>query len=222
MVYFEKSQPAPDCLAVEKAKNNGTYNCEDVVNRLASDFKNKCYICEYKEPSSINIEHFVSHQGNHDLKFSWNNLFLACAHCNNIKRTEFDNILNCTVLDDMVDQKIKYELNPFPFELPRITALEEDQRVINTQNLLISVYNGTTPQKRLESSYIRNKLLEEIVSFQTLLHDYFFGNLIEENLQLTQAKIRGHLNNQSHFTAFKRWIIWDNDRLNQEFGDLIE
>nr|VFJ73508.1 MAG: hypothetical protein BECKFW1821C_GA0114237_105211 [Candidatus Kentron sp. FW] len=31
MVYLEKSQPAPACLAVEKAKANGDYKCGDVL-----------------------------------------------------------------------------------------------------------------------------------------------------------------------------------------------
>ena len=61
MVYFEKSQPAPDCLEIEKAKVNGDYKCANVIERIKNDFKNKCYICEYKEPVAINIEHFRSH-----------------------------------------------------------------------------------------------------------------------------------------------------------------
>ena len=41
MLYLPKSQPAPDCLAHEKTKADGDYKCGDVLNRLASDFKNK-------------------------------------------------------------------------------------------------------------------------------------------------------------------------------------
>jgi hypothetical protein len=44
MIYQPKSQPAPACLEAEKAKKNGNYNCGDVLDRLKTDFKNKCYI----------------------------------------------------------------------------------------------------------------------------------------------------------------------------------
>ncbi len=43
MVNFSKSQPAPECLALEKAKANGTYRCGDVLSRLVNDFHNRCY-----------------------------------------------------------------------------------------------------------------------------------------------------------------------------------
>lgn len=75
MVYIEKSQPAPKCLDKEKNKANGDYRCASVLDRIKNDFRNKCYICEYKEPVSINIEHFRPHKGDKNLKFDWNNLF---------------------------------------------------------------------------------------------------------------------------------------------------
>ena len=75
MVFQEKSQPAPPCLAKEKQKATGDYKCGDVFERTKTDFKNKCYICENKEPITINIEHFRPHKGDKKLKFDWNNLF---------------------------------------------------------------------------------------------------------------------------------------------------
>jgi len=80
MIYFEKSQPAPECLEKEKSKKSGNYKCAGVLKRLKDDFKNKCYICESKAPTTINVEHFKSHQGDSDLKFDWNNLFWSCGH----------------------------------------------------------------------------------------------------------------------------------------------
>lgn len=55
-----------------------------------------CYICENKQITSYQIEHLAPHHGNMDLKFDWNNLFLACAHCNNAKLDKFDPIIDCT------------------------------------------------------------------------------------------------------------------------------
>ncbi len=102
MVHFEKSQPAPTCLETEKGKANGDYKCENVLDRIKDDFMNKCYICEYKEPESINVEHFIPHEGDKDLKFDWNNLFWSCSHCNNTKLNNYDNILNCTIEADVL------------------------------------------------------------------------------------------------------------------------
>ncbi|MCP5046806.1 MAG: HNH endonuclease, partial [bacterium] len=79
-----------------KEKSRRRLQMRGVLERVKRDFKNKCYICEYKEPPSINIEHFLPHRGDKDLKFDWDNLFWSCAHCNNTKGDKFDNILNCT------------------------------------------------------------------------------------------------------------------------------
>lgn len=62
MIYFPKSQPAPECLEIEKSKANGDYKQPEVLERLQDDFKNKCYLCEDKDITSINVEHFKPHQ----------------------------------------------------------------------------------------------------------------------------------------------------------------
>lgn len=42
------------------------------------------YFSDNKEITSYQIEHLFSHHEDKDLKYDWSNLFLACAHCNNI------------------------------------------------------------------------------------------------------------------------------------------
>jgi len=96
MINVIRSQPAPTCLSIEKKKKNGDYKCAEVLKRLIIDFKNKCYICEQNEPTTINIEHLKPHKGNKELKFDWNNLFLSCGHCNNVKSLKYENIIDCT------------------------------------------------------------------------------------------------------------------------------
>lgn len=51
----KKSSPAPDCLAEQAKKADGDYKCGTVLDRLKEDFCNKCYICETKAPSTINV-----------------------------------------------------------------------------------------------------------------------------------------------------------------------
>jgi hypothetical protein len=109
MVYFKKSQPS---LSI-----TSTYNTPEIVKKLAEDFHNKCYICEEKAPKDINIEHFIAHNGDDILKLDWNNLFLSCIHCNNIKSNNYNNLLNCIKIDDKVDVAIHYYCNPMPKEI---------------------------------------------------------------------------------------------------------
>ncbi len=222
MVYFEKSQPAPECLNVEKAKAKGDYKCGEVLERLKNDFKNKCYICESKEPTSINVEHFRPHKGNKDLEFDWNNLFWSCSHCNNTKLAKFDNILNCTDLTHNVEKRVSCYINPFPKEKAQITAFDNEPETIETRDLLIAVYNGTnTELKTIESINLLNKILVEICIFQTLLFDYAGANT-EEEVEHYLIKIKGHLHRGSNFTAFKRSIILMNEELKNEFEKYFE
>jgi hypothetical protein len=221
MVFLEKSQPAPTCLASEKAKKNGDYKCQEVLERLQVDFKDKCYLCEDK-PMAINVEHFVPHRGDIDLKFDWDNLFWSCAHCNNTKLDNYTNILNCTKVSDYVSQILRYIFKPFPKEKVRIEALDSNPQTLETQQLLDAVYNGSTALKRIESSRLRDRLLKEIRDFQKYLCDYFEDTNTEEDRQYMLRKIRGHLHVGSCFSAFKRWIIWENEALWEEFGAYID
>ena len=206
MVYFEKSQPAPESLA-----NKNSWLGEDVLIRLKEDFKNKCYLCEQKEPTSINVEHFVPHKGDKKLQFDWDNLFFSCPHCNNTKSDKYDNLLNCTVKADDVENRLKYIFVALSREV-QIETIEQSQKSENTKALLLDIYNGTTILKKLESSNLRKRLLDEIEEFQTLLQNYQ-NRVAKESMD----KIVSHLSRASNFTAFKRWIIKDNPKLKAEF-----
>ncbi len=218
MIHLPKSQPAPNSLASRQS-----YRDQDVIERLKDDFKNKCYICEEKEITTLNVEHFIPHKGNVDLKFDWNNLFFACGHCNNTKlaKPDYDNILNCTDPRDEPENWIVYELEPFSIEkvnLKPMVGFESNQRVINTIRLLDSVYNGTTPLKRLESSNLRAKLQREILDFSKYLNEYYSEDLTTEEKNTCSRIIQRHLQSSSAFTAFKRWIIKNNPKLQKEFS----
>lgn len=57
MFHVLKTMPAPASL-----ENKVSYSSKDVIEQLASDFHNKCYICEIKDPISLNVEHFEPHK----------------------------------------------------------------------------------------------------------------------------------------------------------------
>lgn len=107
----DKAQRAIESL--EKAKiKKGTYNTPEVNAALQEMFHGKCYLCENKQITSYQIEHLYPYRHNMDLKYDWNNLFLSCAHCNNVKLDKYEPIIDCTKED--VDALIAF-LHKFIF-----------------------------------------------------------------------------------------------------------
>lgn len=221
MVHFKKSETEPASLAIEKAKTNGSYREADVLTAIKSDFKNKCYICEWKMPITINVEHFLPHKGDKDLKFAWENLFWSCSHCNNTKSDNFTNILNCTLESDGVATKIKYNINLFPFGEVYLHALENDPKVRETVSLLDAVYNGTTPLKKIESENLRTAISDEMILFRTSLVNYLKTDIPDIKAEYLR-NIRDHLSKNSNFTAFKRWAIVENSELKNVFEQFFD
>lgn len=81
----ENAKIAIASLEKEKQKKNGNYNASEIFDAINEIFHGKCYLCEQR--GFYQVEHLIPHKGNKDLEFEWNNLFLACPHCNNIKET---------------------------------------------------------------------------------------------------------------------------------------
>ncbi len=221
MINVIKSQPAPLCLELEKSKPNGSYDCNDVRKRLQADFFNKCYICEDLGPTSLDIEHFIAHQGNQDLKFDWTNLFFACSHCNNTKSNRFNDILDCIDFAQIITKCIQFEINPFPRERVRITALIDSVSINNTIKLLNEVFNGNTIRQTMEAENLRTKLIVEIFKFTQLLNEYYQAGWPPTEKERQRKEIARLLSQESAFTAFKVWIIKRNPDLMAEFGDLL-
>ena len=219
MINITKTQPAPLCLESEKKKKSGQYNCGNVLPRLKTDFHNKCYICENAGITTINIEHFRPHQGNIDLKFDWSNLFYACGHCNNTKLAKYQNLLDCTTDPRQITDLIQFNIQPFPFEIPKISAVQSGNIAIDDTVLLLeAVYNGTTPQKRIEAANLRQKLIEEIASFGALLRQFYFKvGLSDKEKERISTEIRRKLHPAAPFTAFKIWIIKNNKQFKADF-----
>lgn len=230
MVYIKKSKPTPEIVAglnKEKAKKSGTYLIESVINKVKEDFFNKCYLCESKKPANINIEHFIPHENNKELKFDWNNLYWSCGHCNNIKSNRYNSkkpnseILDCTKKKDEVETSLVYYVDPFPKSEVKITPLRNGIKVQNTVQLLKEIYGGTTYLKTTEAVNLKDQLIKEIFDFTGLLHLYCNAHE-EERKEDIKKLIKDRLSIKSDFAAFKRWIIRKNTFLSQEFGSFIK
>ena len=138
-----------ESLKSEKEKN-GSCNTPEVNAALKEMFYGKCYICENKQITSYQIEHLVPHRENKDLKFDWNNLFLACSHCNNTKLAKYDPIIDCTQED--VEKLIAFRKKGYFGTEEKLVFEMLDFRieVKNTVDLLREVYYGSTPQKKMD------------------------------------------------------------------------
>lgn len=225
MINIKREKPSQeilDILVLEKQKESGTYRQEKVIQKVKQDFYNKCYLCEIKETTSLNIEHFIPHKGNKDLKFEWSNLFLSCYHCNNIKGHKYDNILNPVDEEEDVENLIKYRMEPFPKSKVEIVPLKTDDKIKKTCELLELIYNGSTALKSEEAHNLKKKLLDDLMDFQEQLYIYYYEEVFEDDVAAARKNIAKHLNKKSSFTAFKRWIIKDNPVFYDDFKEFID
>ena len=110
---------------------------------------------------------------------------------------------------------------PYPKEKAVVIALYNTPKVQNTVRLLDEIYNGTTTLKKIESENLRSKLIREIMDFQEILFEYFDDTYSSEEKEGFKNKIIRHLKPESNFTAFKRWIIRENETLMQEFSNYL-
>lgn len=218
MIRVER-KPVPSDLA-KLVKDTKNYRHQAVVEKIKENFNNKCYLCEIKESTSINIEHFIPHRGDENLKYKWSNLYFACSHCNGIKGHRYDNILD--PLNEDIESYINCRMDAVPMAKVIIEGTSQDEKVINTVNLLDEIFNKCNELAGVrteESRNLRNKLLKELRSFQNSLFIYYDEEELEEDREKAKKEIRKHLRSKSQFTAFKRCLIREKDVIYEEFKD---
>ncbi len=215
----EKAEKAIESLRREKARS-GSYNTPEVNAALREMFHGKCYICENKQITSYQIEHLVSHRGNADLKYDWNNLFLACAHCNNTKLDKYEPIIDCT--KENVEALIAFRRTGYfgTDEKLLFEKLDDRIEVENTIKLLQEIYYGSTPQKKMESTILRRMLRKEFSAFKEYVREYHEAE--DEEKEDLKYLLQKELQDSSPFAAFKRWLIRDNREVYAELLGYIE
>lgn len=215
----EKAEKAIESLRREKARS-GSYNTPEVNAALREMFHGKCYICENKQITSYQIEHLVSHRGNADLKYDWNNLFLACVHCNNTKLDKYEPIIDCT--KENVEALIAFRRTGYfgTDEKLLFEKLDDRIEVENTIKLLQEIYYGSTPQKKMESTILRRMLRKEFSAFKEYVREYHEAE--DEEKEDLKYLLQKELQDSSPFAAFKRWLIRDNREVYAELLGYIE
>lgn len=215
----DKSKRAIDSLKREKIKN-GSYNTPEVNAALREMFHGKCYICENNQVTSYQIEHLTAHRGNMDLKYDWNNLFLACAHCNNTKLGKYEPIIDCT--KENVEELIAFRKEGYfgTDEKLIFDVLDSKIETKNTVKLLQEVYYGSTPQKKMEAKILRITLRKELSKFKEYVREYKEAE--DEEKEDLKCLLQQQLKDSSPFAAFKRWLIRDNKKAYPELLAYID
>lgn len=212
MFKIERCKQAPPSLAKERLKASGTYNCPDVIKQLRIDSFNKCYICEVY-PSDIEVEHRLPHKNGKyiDRKFDWNNLFLVCPHCNNVKKNEkYDSeIIDCCKED--------------PDDLIKLVLRNDDVEAINKTNrqdvalmveLINEVFNLTNTGIRIYACEERVKRLQGVMN--TFYKE--LGNYIMTKNPEAYHNVVAMLSRKAEFAGFTRSYILQNRDV---FGEFI-
>lgn len=216
MVKVERSYPAPESLAIEAAKKNGSYNEKDVVERLKSDFNDKCYICEIKGLQDPEVEHRLPHKNGKypERKFDWDNLFLTCGHCNKIKNNgKYDEgIIDCCKQDP--EALLKFSFVGDDVDISAIDV--DDTQSVLTATLIHETFNLRNTGIRIAACDTR---MDELRKAMIVLHRELENYQRKPDSERNRRMMKVLLSRSSAFAAFKRGYV--RERLN-EYPDLKE
>lgn len=201
-----------------------SYSEEDVLNELKTIFHDKCYLCEIKEPTSLNVEHFKAHQGDPDKKFDWSNLFYACGRCNNIKSDRYNNLLDCTNEGVDVFRAVKHLPPHTPYQSRLIIEpMHDDEKTKETAKLIDEIYNSEkTVNKKITGQYLRKKVFQRYNRFLELVNCYFDEELSREKRDDALGRLRSLVSKNQEFSAFIRWIVLEDEFLFELLGESID
>lgn len=204
MVRVKRSFPAPESLAIEAQKVSGSYEKEDVVERLIKDFHNKCYICEIDKLQDPQVEHLLPHKNGKypERKFDWNNLFWSCGHCNGIKNQEkYDvGVIDCCKVDPEL-------LIIFQLQDEKVLVYAKDNsnmQAVLTAELITEVFGKTNTPLR---TYKCDMRYQELNQEMNKLYDSLEELKNNPDSKFALRKVKALLRRESRFAAFKRNYI---------------
>ena len=91
----------------------------------------------------------------------------------------------------------------------KVDTFADDEKIQITCDLLNRVYYGKTPQEQAVAKMLRHKVQSELSKFKNCIRDYLESTgEVKKDLFDTICK---QLKSSSLFSAFKRWIVRDND-----------
>lgn len=210
MFNVTRPKDAPASLAGKKE-----YGGKDVLEALEKIFYGKCYLCEIKEPVSLNVEHFVSHQGDEDKKFDWNNLYYVCGRCNNVKLTKYDDLIDCTDPNVDVFRAIKH-LPPYSPRGPIVVQAEiPGVKAASTAELLDEIFNAAEKSinKQITGVYLRTKIFKKFNRFLKQINIYIDEESPPVVKDLAFEVMKTMVKKNQEFSAFIRWVVLEDELL---------
>jgi len=190
-------------------KHPKDYQTGPIFQLLCDDCYGKCYICEHIPIPPV-VEHLVAHKGDPALEFSWNNMFLACSYCNNVKNKRiFDRgIINPTEIDpeEFISLELKFDdLREIVIVKPINNIDVSGQTFVDrTVELLDAVYNNTSDRvnQKVASVNLKNRLSKIMRDFYLLVE-----NFKAERNSGDFDNISSEISRKSEFAAFKRMVV---------------
>jgi len=167
MINFDRNQVEPPSIGKK-------YDTPEVYDALRIVFHRKCYLCETRKLKAENfeIEHFKAHGGDDELKYSWNNLYLACRDCNLYKGT-LSNILDPCNPDEDVEKLIVHKLEPLEY-IPKFIPLHpSNKKIVNTCKLLDKIHNGSNEKSVNKTEQLREAIQKRAHKLKIAIINYY-------------------------------------------------
>jgi len=205
-----------------KIKRPEDYQTGRVFQTLCDDCYGKCYICEHKPIPPV-VEHLVAHKGNPDLKYCWNNMFLACVYCNIVKNKRvFDrDIINPAEIDpeEFISLELQFEGLKEVVIVKPINDAESEVSIDRTIELLDAVYNNTSDRdgQKVSSANLKNMLSKNMRDFYLLIENYK-----AEHDSGSYENISSEISRSSEFAAFKRMVVRCDPELISDFAKVLQ
>ena len=199
MIKINK-RPLPNHVTITREED---YRSGIVFQMLVEDSRGKCYICEDSVHTAPNVEHRISHKGDLALKYDWNNLFLACSHCNNTKLDKYDEIIDPAKVNPEKIIELSLGVDSELRGMVIVRKIKGNNDVDITVNLLNAVYNGkNTAMKEFACQQLIKKISIEMSWFYQQLEEYKKTPNYD-----CKTVIERQLSGASAFAAFKRGIV---------------
>lgn len=146
--------------------------------------------------------------------------FFACAHCNRIKGSCYDHIIDCTKKDP--EKYIILKFNSYPESYVKILDRLNGAENGETRELLDKIYNGAgTPISACEAKNLKKRISRELKNFMECVENYHNENDLKLRTVYWE-NIKKMLSRESNFAGFKRSVVLQSEKLMQSFGELIK
>ncbi|WP_282369970.1 HNH endonuclease [Pseudomonas sp. PS02290] len=216
MFKVERPLDAPLCT-----KKVG-YNTREIVNILHEIFYGKCYLCEKDNLHDPEIEHFIPHEKEDDLKYNWENLYYACGRCNNLKSSTHIDLLDCTK-ENEIREKIKHFVPSSPCLPATVLPVDQlDQKSLNTAKLLNECFNSTnTALRAITRASFLEELSGEYLHWLGLKQKIVSKRSTAEEVHEATNKLRQMLRVDYPFSVFWYWHTVSEEKLLEKVKDVL-